>query len=176
LIAGAGVAAGLVIALMVSLLGEGVPTTEIDQLAEKTDASTTIPAPTTSIPTTTTVLVNASEDVREAGEAALEAWGRFAGSGDLAILHEHFHPLSPQLTLLAAKAAALTQAPLDESPYSFVMTEPLVNLQSSRLALMQGTVITTRGEETLSELDWRLTFAWSEETESWLVWTIEEVV
>jgi hypothetical protein len=168
------VVAGLVIALISSLLGEGVPAPDNVHSPEETDPSTTILASTTSLPTTTTVPIDASDAVRKAGKAVLDAWGRFAGSGDLAILKNHFHPLSPQLTFLEMRAVEIARAPLGGSPYEFVMAEPVINLQPPGFATMQGTVAATRNNETPSELDWRLILAWSEETESWLVWTIEE--
>lgn len=178
LMAGASVAAGLVGALVVSLLvGQSTVSNLPTSTTGESEPLVSLTAEVTVFGTgsfPTTVPSDPTGDVQEAGAAALTAWGRFAVSGDLAILSDHFHGDSPQSSLLAEKAADLAVDPLGEPPYHLAMANPTIEHPSPGMATMKGPVTATRGEEASSVFDWRLVLVWSDESRSWLVWTLEE--
>lgn len=176
LVAGALVAAFLVVALVLSLIGGDVD----DPVLAGTPSSTGgASSPSTVAVTLATPESNSSPvskflpgQVQLAGEAVLVAWGRFVGSGDLSDLNGRLHPLSPQRPLLAERAKEI---PLEGPPCAFVMSDPRVEPLAPGFAAMQGLVTPTCTDRALEESDWRLVFAWSKEAGSWLVWTLEEL-
>lgn len=178
LIAGASVALGLVGALVVSLVIGGQnstlpksPTLQNEILDPPTTAVTMVG--TTSIPVTASA--GLLDEAEEAGAVALAAWGRFAVAGDQEVLSGHFHPESPQWALVAEAAADIAADPLGDPPYEFAMVNPTVGQVSSGMVTMEGSIRATRGDGAPSRADWRLTLVWSEESRSWMVWTLEEM-
>jgi hypothetical protein len=179
LVAGATVALGLAGALVVSLVWGGGNTATVPTSTTSTSAPLDYPTTDVTVVGTTsnppTVPADPADDFREAGAAALAAWGRFAVSGDLSVLSDHFHPDSPQSSLLTEKVGDLAADPLGEPPYSFVMENPTISQPLPGTVIMQGLVSASRGDEGTALVDWRLKLVWSDESRSWLVWTLEEV-
>ena len=176
LVAGALVAAVLVVALVLSLIGEDaddpVPSGAPSSASRGSSPPTT--AVTLATPDSNSSLVSKflPGDVQLAGEAVLVAWGRFVGSGDISALNGRLHPLSPQRPLLAERAKEI---PPEGPPCAFVMSDPLIEPLAPGFAAMQGLVTPTCADRALAESEWRLVFAWSREADSWLVWTLEEL-
>ncbi len=177
LIAGGVVAAGLVIALIASLIGNGAPPRGPAPTWARIEAEPTLPAPTVGPTTAALTLAETHpfEAIRPAGDAALDAWGGFATSGDLQILGEMFHPSSPQLPLLQDMALEIVAAPSGGPAYALLMKDPHIEMRTSSFATIEGSVTATRGEGSPSETTWRLVMSWSEEQGSWMIWTIEEI-
>ena len=111
-------------------------------------------------------------EIRALGSRVLEAWARRANSGDSGLLESMFHPLSPQVQLLAEMTDDTSEV---RKAYVFTLFDPVVEPSSPGFVAMTGRVVTSRGTEVLGDEPWRLVVAWSEEHDQWLIWTLEEL-
>jgi hypothetical protein len=102
--------------------------------------------------------------------AALAAWGRFAVSGDLAGMADHFDPDGPQYTQLAEEAPRLAATPLGP-PYAMTLTDPLVMVADDEIAEVEGLIVMTRPGEPNRTFPWRLHLRRG--PQGWRVWTVE---
>ena len=131
--------------------------------------------PTTGTPATSaTPSSHADTDPRiVAAEAALDAWGRFGVTGDLALLEGLFDPAGPQYALFVGEAPSLAAAPPGPPPYTFELSDPVVG-ETGGEPLVRGAVRVSRPGEAEQRFDWELILR--EDTEGgWRVWTVRDL-
>jgi hypothetical protein len=96
-----------------------------------------------------------------AAEAALEAWGRWAGDGDLAHLDQTFAD-GPQLAQLHTEDPAI----MPGLPYRF----DLVDATVPQAGLVRGTVLLTRPGEREQRFHWDIELV--QVDGKWRLWTV----
>ena len=111
--------------------------------------------------------------VELAARAALDAWARFASTGDLDQLRDTFDPAGPQLARLTSEAPALRSRPLTDDPYTFSATVLSVGAGPNRdEQLVAADVVVSRPGETDQRFAWELVLRRS--GGSWLLWTVND--
>jgi len=130
-----------------------------------TVVSEPVPAPVTSEPT--------AEEVMGAAAAAVEAWGRFATSGDLGEVDDHFVRDGPQYRQFEQEAGA-RQAAAGGPPYRFTLLAPvLLDDQPEGDRIVRGELELTRDGEPAQRFRWDLRLRRGEDG-AWRVWTVLE--
>ncbi|MDF1597367.1 MAG: hypothetical protein P1T08_14915 [Acidimicrobiia bacterium] len=114
------------------------------------------------------VLVFDEEVWIAAAQDALDAWARFASTGDLAVLDGFLDPAGPQYAQLFGEASTIGS---DEATYSFTLVEPTAAMRDG-FPVVSGTVIIARDGETVDEVVWDLHLI--EGGTRWLLWTVED--
>lgn len=147
---------------IVALLAVGVAATV---LAGGPGPSAGPPPPTTPVRLTVTI--------DQAVEASLDAWARFAGTGDLAVLAESFDPAGPQYERLRAEAPALASRPAVGS----VFTVEIGSVMAGRDAdeqIVSADVVLARPGEADQHFAWDLVMRHLPASERWVLWTVRE--
>jgi hypothetical protein len=149
-----------------------------DQHPAPTTAAPGGPAPATSRPpgstagkAATTTPTTTSHDhaaLLEAARAALQAWGRFAGSGDLGLVRPYFWANGPQYQQFQQEAPTLRAAP--GRPYSYALRAPVVQA-AGRQPVVRGSVVISRLGEQSKTVRWDLHLR-RDPTGRWRVWTV----
>lgn len=111
--------------------------------------------------------------VVDGARAALDAWGRFAVSGDLSQIGATFAPGGPQLERLRAEAPQIEAHPPGTPPYTFTLTnETVLGGASADERIVRGDVVVSRPNEEDQHFQWDLVL---HRTESrWLLWTVRQ--
>ena len=132
-----------------------------------TSASTTA----TSAPTMPAAETEA--EVLAAARGALEAWGRFAVTGDLEPLGPWFAADGPQYAQLVEESTALKAAPLGDPPYVVTLESATASLDAEGRAVVEGSVSFTRTGEATQRLEWRMTF--HPGPQGWTLWSVQSL-
>ena len=107
------------------------------------------------------------------GQAALNAWGRFAVTDDLRVLRDTFWTNGPEYKLLAGEAAKRSK-PIGGPPYSFTMSGTKVLAPSADQRVLRTRVQVTRPGERAQSYDWDI---WLRRDDAsgghWRLWTIQ---
>ena len=178
LLAGAAVAGALVVAAIVSMIGDRSPEASGESGVTPTNAMSTLTVVgTRGLTAVRSVEPTAFRDsnVRLVSEQVLDAWGRFATTGDLDPLRTLFHPLSPQLPLLEAEAERAPADSLERPPYVFTMEMPVIKPSAPGFVTVEGSVVNMREGEFVSRATWLLVVTQLGDQETWMIWTLEEV-
>ena len=111
----------------------------------------------------------------QAAKAALEAWARFASTGDVAVLRDSFDPTGPQFTRLRAEAPQVATRSTSGAPYTF---------SAATLGTSQGTdpdeqlvgadVVASRPGEADQRFAWELVLRRAGANRPWLLWTVRD--
>lgn len=133
---------------------------------------TTAPAPSaTSVPTR--LAAETEEEVVAAARGALEAWGRFAVTGDLEALGPWFAAGGPQYAQLVEESTVLQAAPLGDPPYVVTLESATVTLDEEGRPVVEGSVSFARTGEATQRLDWRMTFRPG--PQGWTLWSVQSL-
>lgn len=162
LLAGAGIALAIGVALSVQLAHSGVGSTDTAQTAASQPAPTRAPRPA----------APAEPPVVVAARNALSAWGRFAVSGDLSDVSPYFTADGPQYWRFERNAPRLSAHPLGAPAYSFDFPNPAIVPVRADRVIVRGTITFTRAGEQVRTFYWDLKMQWSESEQRWLVWTV----
>lgn len=111
-------------------------------------------------------------EVLEVVGKALEAWGRFAVSGDLAEVAGLFAAGGPQFRRFETEAAAFAAAPLGPPPYRYEMIGPTVVEIGAAERMVQGSVVVSRPDEPQQTFHWSLLLRWMPDAGRWQVWSV----
>lgn len=115
----------------------------------------------------------AGESVEDAARAALDAWARFADSGDVDHLEAVFDPGGPQFARLRAEAPGLAARPGAGGRYAFTATAMQVGAGSSAdERVVVADVVVSRVGETDQRFAWELVMRRGEGR--WRLWTVRE--
>lgn len=113
------------------------------------------------------------EPVEEAARAALDAWARFANTGDVDQLGGVFDRGGPQFARLQAEAPVVGGRPAGGAPYAFTATAMKVAAGSSaEERVVVADVVVSRPGETDQRFAWELVMRKSEDR--WRLWTVRE--
>jgi hypothetical protein len=106
------------------------------------------------------------------GQAALNAWGRFAVTNNLADLRDTFWTNGPQYKLLARQATA--RKPLRPPSYTFTMSGTRVLAPSGNQRVLRTRVRVGRPGEVQQSYDWDV---WMRRDDTaggrWKLWTVQ---
>jgi hypothetical protein len=173
-------AAALVIVLLLgglgwTLLSGGGSTREPAATPTPTVVPTTTPTTAPPVSSSTTAPQPAVEepvydltDPVQAAQAALDAWGEFAVSGDLTVLEPFFDPASPQYAQLEAEAADARGG----IAYEVTAEEPEV-VVDGEIARVEATVTWRRVGEPDQRYEWSIELRRA--GEAWRLWTVRTV-
>ena len=117
--------------------------------------------------------LSSSEASLEAAQQALDAWGRFAVTGDLEELDGHFHPDGPQHAQLRNEAPAVRARADGGPPYEFQIEDATVEVYDSRHTRLRADVTLTRPSEAARSYKWRLELAPGPDG-GWKLWTVSD--
>lgn len=129
--------------------------------------TTLVSTTTTSVALTTTV-APAEPGPIEGAQAALDAWGRFAGSGDLGELRSHFAPDGEQLAQLRLQAGAVAVG----EPYRVRLENPSAHDDGDGMTVI-GDVVWTRAGEPEQRYRWAIEL--QRAPVGWLLTTVRTV-
>lgn len=127
--------------------------------------STAPPATSLTAVTTSRSHEDMTDGVRSAVTAALEAWGAFAGSGDLTDVDSFFDPAGPQWAVLQGEAG------IAGVPFEASLVERSLEL-TERTALVVGTVTFVAGDQSRLA-DWQIELR-TDDQGRWLIWSVRE--
>lgn len=116
-------------------------------------ATSTVPTTSTAIPTTTTS--PSASDPTVAAQAALDAWGRFAGSGDLTELEGHFASGGAQLARLESEVEGLVPG----NAYTVLLSNSTVTRSTDAQVTVTGDVTWIRSPEPTQRYRWAIDLA-----------------
>ena len=113
----------------------------------------------------------AGESVEVAARAALDAWARFADTGDVDQLEAVFDPGGPQFARLRAEAPGVAARPAAGAPYAFTATGMQVGAGSSAdERVVVADVVVSRMGEADQRFAWELVMRRGEGR--WRLWTV----
>jgi hypothetical protein len=113
----------------------------------------------------------AGESVEEAARAALDAWARFADSGDVDQLAVAFDRGGPQFARLQSEAPAVAARPAAGARYAFSATGLRVSqVGQEGERVVEAHVVVSRVGETDQRFAWQLVMRKSEGR--WRLWTV----
>jgi hypothetical protein len=116
-----------------------------------------------------------SESVEDAARAALDAWARFADSGDVDHLGVAFDRGGPQFARLQSEARVLATRPAAGARYSFTATGLRVSPRGQdEERVVEADVVVSRAGETDQRFAWQLVMRNSEG--QWRLWTVRDRV
>ena len=116
-------------------------------------------------------LPDADADITQAVHEALEAWARFALSGDLQELAGHFHPDGPQYAQLRTEASGMHHLGDADSPYRFDIHRVTVQSRTrSHATALVDTSLSRQGEAT-RRYQWLIKVRLYGD-DGWVVWTV----
>lgn len=114
------------------------------------------------------------EDPRvTAAQAALRAWGRFAGSADLGELAGHLVPDGPQYRQLASDVGVPGPVRAHARRYEVTLKDARLGEASPGEAIVIGTVVWTRSGEQDQRYTWELDLR--SDGNAWRLWTVRAV-
>lgn len=158
------VVAALATGLVLVARAEETPGSQASVARERADS------PTSSV--ATTGRGEGKARVLAGTEAALEAWGWFAATGEIAAVDDAFWPEGPQRSQLAAEAPTIRASPLGAPAYEFTLSGAAVVTVSGDVAEVTGTVTVSRPGTETAAYDWTLEMRWDPEMERWRLWTV----
>jgi hypothetical protein len=163
------VVTGLAVSLGVVALAGGLNPASDEVPGNATSAPFTTTVSSSAPGSTTTVLSEASagDAVRVGVREALAAWGRFAGSGDLAEVEGFFDPLGPQWSVFEEEAG------LVGVPFAVEMEVESLTIDGRSATFLASVTFVARGGESL----W---FRWEIELRPdpdgrWLIWSVRDL-
>ncbi len=180
--------AGIIGALAVVLLWQvgrepvplpmSTPVATVESIPRPSESALTTAPPSTAPPQTQPLAAptNGPDAVTEAevlaaAKGALDAWGRFAVSGDLEALGPWFDPEGPQYGQLAQESPELQAEPLGNPPYLVTLESPVVSLDEQGRPVVEGSVVFARTGEAAQRLEWRMAFRRG--SEGWALWSVQ---
>lgn len=110
-----------------------------------------------------------TEAILHATQAALDAWGEFAVTGDLGPVEEQFAD-GPQLRQLRDEAASRPAEAPGPPPYRFTLRDTSVTADDAA-ARVDAEVVLTRPGEVSQEFRWRIHLR--RFGDEWRLWTVE---
>jgi hypothetical protein len=105
------------------------------------------------------------------GQAALDAWGRFAVSNQLADLRDTFWTNGPQYKQLAREEVERSK-PLGPPAYTFTLSGTRVLAPSANQRVLRGHVRVTRPGEVVQGYDWDVWLRRDDASGRWRLWTV----
>lgn len=147
-----------------------VPTSPPGLVPSSSSAPGTV-APTSSPSTVPSSVPDISDDPVDVAAEGLQAWGRFAVSGDLETLAAWFSTRGPQWARFEQEAPALLADPLGDPPYRVVF-DPLETVTHAGRARVVAEVTFVRTGEPSQAFDWEILLR--REDGRWRIWTVEE--
>ena len=149
--------------------GSSAPTTTT---SDTTDLRSSPVAAHTSVPSVSgdTTSTTSVDDPEALIRAALDGWGRFAVTGDLAEVEPWFASDGPQMTRFRGEAQMIAVAPPGDPPYevTFVPIDFSGDDQEQRI---QAEVVFVRTGEPSQQFEW--VFVVRRIEGRWWVWTVE---
>lgn len=128
-----------------------------------------------STPTTTVATAPAGEPLAAtdprvvAAQAALDAWGKFEGSGKVAVLAGTMDPNGPQYKALAARAASIKPGTL---PFTVILTNPrALPGGDNGDQIVQGDIVWKRGDKPQETVSWNLALRTKSDGSGLWLWT-----
>jgi hypothetical protein len=116
----------------------------------------------------------AEQQALEAGQRALEAWGRFAVTNHLGTLRGWFWTNGPQYRKLAREAKLRRGTnPIGPPPYRFAFTRVRVLAPSPGHRILRGRVRVTRPGERGQSYGWDVWMRRGAPGDRWRLWTVE---
>ena len=109
----------------------------------------------------------------EAAQDALDAWGRFAVTGDLGELDGHFHPDGPQYAQLLDEAPAVGARGDGGPPYEFQIEDATVEVLKARRARLHVDVTLTHPSEAARQYQWQVVLVAGPD-DDWRLWTVSD--
>jgi hypothetical protein len=106
-------------------------------------------------------------------QRALDAWGRFAVLGDVAIVEPWFAADGPQLAQLRSESEATAAVRLGGAPYEFELTEPVLVEAEAGAHVIRSAVTVSRPGEIVQRYEWDIEMRRSAETDRWQLWTVK---
>ncbi|MGH9164284.1 MAG: hypothetical protein ACRDZW_02075 [Acidimicrobiales bacterium] len=110
------------------------------------------------------------DEILATARAALSAWGRFASTGDVTVLGEHFLKEGPQYRQLLTEAQGIAAAPKG-SEYEVVVVDPRVQALSSDRAQVRAQVVWRRPGEADQGKVWMIDLR-PKPRGGWALWTV----
>ena len=115
----------------------------------------------------------AAGPVEDAARAALDAWARFANSGDVDQLEAVFDPGGPQFARLRVEAPGVAARPAAGAAYAFTATGMQVGAGSSAdERVVVADVVLARAGEADQRFAWELVMRKGEDR--WRLWTVRD--
>jgi hypothetical protein len=108
-----------------------------------------------------------------AARRALEAWGRFAVSGDLDELHDYFDVSGPQYGQLRVEAPALRSELLGPPAYRFVLSNAVIRRHRPERVDVAGKVSVSRSSEKTQTFNWVIVLRRETPEAAWSLWTVK---
>ena len=105
-----------------------------------------------------------------AAQDALDAWGRFAVTGDLG---GHFHPDGPQYAQLHSEVPAVRARKDRGPPYELQIEDATVEVVHARHTRLHVDVTLTRPSEAARSYKWQLELV-REPDDGWKLWTVSD--
>ncbi len=106
-----------------------------------------------------------------AAEAALNAWGQFAVTGDVELLEDSFDTTGPQYRALVDEAAAIATDPAGTPPYDIELETARVDETSANEAVVAVSARWSRPGEPDRCFAWDVVLR-RVLTDQWLLWTV----
>jgi hypothetical protein len=116
--------------------------------------------------------VVAVAELEETAVAALDAWGVFAVTGNIAVVADAFDPAGPQYGTVLEEAEALAAEPIGLPGYTFAIGETTLERPRPQRVVLTGPVTMSRPGEADQQFSWRIHLRWS--GTAWRLWTIDE--
>lgn len=140
-----------------------------------TEAPATVTIPTSTTTTTPPVITDTptAPAVVVALREALAAWGRFAVSGDMAELEDHFVVGGPQRRQLRAESGAIRESPPGPPAYEVTASNVFSVSVTTDDVVMRAEVVWAREGEEPQEFLWDIQMRRIEGT--WRLLTVEDV-
>ena len=124
-------------------------------------------------PASTPEVTGVALPTEDAARAALDAWARFASTGDIDHVRETFHPAGPQLARLNAEAQAGRVQPAGGAPYAFSATSLRVSSgRNDDEQVVAADVVVSRPGETDQRFKWELVMRSIDNR--WVLWTVRD--
>ncbi len=106
-----------------------------------------------------------------AAEAALDAWGEFAVTGNFNVLGATFDPAGPQYAALSGEVASIVAAPPGPPPYEVALAAVQVALTGTDETVVSSSVTWSRSGETARRYEWEIVLRRAPDGR-WLLWTV----
>lgn len=119
------------------------------------------------------VLAEVAPPAQRAATQALDAWARFASTGELATLDGAFDPAGPQMAALRLQAVGLAQP--DVGAYTF--GADVLSVRAGRNPdeeVVVADVVLSRPGEADQRFAWEIVMRRSGQSGAWVVWTVRD--
>ena len=110
-----------------------------------------------------------------AAQAALNSWGEFGVTGDLAVVARLFDPAGPQYARFAKEVDSIKAKAAGAPAYVFAMDDPRLLPGSGTERVVRGSIVASRNGETDQHFAWDIVLR-RNGTSGWVVWTVRESV